>query len=393
MPRDPEKTLTEFIIEEHRRVPQATGDFTALLNQIRLACKRVAFAVGRGALGRVLGAAGTENVQGERQMKLDLLANELFLRTTEFGGHLAGMVSEELAEPYSIPPAYPRGKYLLVFDPLDGSSNIDVNVSVGSIFSVLRAPDPEAGAAAGAQSPAPGSHLPAPPAGTAPPSAGSPSDVNEPKPEHFLQPGTKQLCAGYAIYGPTTMLVLTLGRGVHGFTLDRGFGEFMLTHPDLRIPEETREFAINASNERFWEPPVKRYVAECVAGRSGPRGADFNMRWIASLVAEVHRILVRGGLFMYPKDSKDPAKPGRLRLLYEANPMAMIVEAAGGAASTGRGRVLELEPRELHQRVPLILGSRAEVERIERYHREHELGMDQPFSSPLFHERSLFLQT
>jgi fructose-1,6-bisphosphatase len=358
MPRDPEKTLTEFIMQEQRRFPQATGDFTALLNHIRLACKRIGFMVGRGALGRVLGAAGTENAQGERQMKLDVIANDLFIRTTEFGGHLAGMVSEEMAEPYSIPPAYPRGRYLLVFDPLDGSSNVDVNVSVGSIFSVLRCPE----------------------------------DVNEPKPEHFLQPGTKQLCAGYAIYGPTTMLVLTLGRGVHGFTLDRGFGEFILTHPDLRIPEETREFAINVSNERFWEAPVKRYVAECVAGRSGPRGADFNMRWIASLVAEVHRILVRGGLFMYPKDAKDPAKPGRLRLLYEANPMAMIVEAAGGAASTGRGRVLEVEPRELHQRVPLILGSRAEVERIERYHREHELGIDQPFSSPLFHERSLLLQ-
>jgi fructose-1,6-bisphosphatase I/sedoheptulose-1,7-bisphosphatase/fructose-1,6-bisphosphatase I len=314
--------------------------------------------VGRGALDGTLGDAGATNVQGERQAKLDVGANEVFLRTLEYGGHLAGMVSEELAEPYPIPDAFPRGRYLLAFDPLDGSSNIDVNVSVGSIFSVLRAP----------------------------------AGVDRPQASDFLQPGTQQVCAGYAIYGPTTMLVLTLGRGTHGFTLDRGFGEFILTHPDLRIPEDTREFAINASNERFWEPPVKRYVVECVAGRAGPRGADFNMRWIASLVAEVHRILVRGGLFMYPKDTKDPAKPGRLRLLYEANPMAMLVEQAGGAASTGRGRILEVAPEGLHQRAPVILGSKDEVERIERYHGEHARGVDQPYTSPLFNERSLFVQ-
>ena len=355
-----EKALTEWIMEEHRRFPKATGDFTALLNHIRLACKRISFLVGRGALGgRIPGAAPAEgqiNVQGEVQTGLDVAANDLFIRTSEFGGHLAGMASEEMAEPYIIPAAYPRGKYLLVFDPLDGSSNVDVNVSVGSIFSVLRAP---AGGAA-------------------------------PRSEDFLQPGTQQVCAGYAIYGPTTMLVLTVGRGTHGFTLDREFGEFILTHPDMQIPAETREFAINASNERFWEPPVRRYVAECVAGRSGPRGVDFNMRWIASLVAEVHRILVRGGLFMYPRDTKDLSKPGRLRLLYEASPMAMIVEQAGGAASIGRGRLLEVQPTDLHQRVPVILGSKDEVERIERYHREHDAGFDEPFSSPLFKERSLF---
>jgi fructose-1,6-bisphosphatase len=206
----------------------------------------------------------------------------------------------------------------------------------------------------------------------------------------FLQPGSAQLCAGYAIYGPTTMLVLTLGRGVHAFTLDRGFGEFILTHSNLRIPEETSEFAINASNERFWEPPVRRYVAECLAGRGGPREKDFNMRWIASLVAEVHRILMRGGLFMYPRDSKDPAREGRLRLLYEGNPMAMIIEQAGGAASTGHQRILDLTPRELHQRVPVLLGAKAEVERVVRYHAEHAAGLDRPFTSPLFNERSLF---
>jgi fructose-1,6-bisphosphatase len=350
------RTITEFMMEEQRRFPAATGDFTAVLNHMRLACKRISFIVGRGALGSAHGSAESINVQGEAQMKLDVIANDIFLRTSEFGGQLAGMVSEELEEPHQIPAEYPLGKYLLVFDPLDGSSNIDINAPVGSIFSVLKAPN-----------------------GSSPPVVAD-----------FLQPGTQQLCAGYAIYGATTMLVLTLGRGVHGFTLDRGFGEFILTHPNMTIPEETSEFAINASNERFWEPPVRRYVLECLAGRGGVRGKDFNMRWIASLVAEVHRILIRGGLFMYPKDTKEPSKPGRLRLLYEANPMAMIVEQAGGSASWGRGRVLDLTPTDLHQRVPLILGCKSEVERVELYHREHDQGLDKIYSSPLFNERSLF---
>jgi len=356
MPR--ETTLTEFILTEQRRFPRATGEFTALLNYMRLACKRISWIVGRGALdgGGGAGLSGAVNVQGEAQAKLDAIANDVVIRTSEVGGHLAAMVSEEMEAPYAIPAPHPRGRYLLAFDPLDGSSNIDVNVSVGSIFSVLALPE----------------------------------GVDVARPGDFLQPGAQQLAAAYAIYGPTTMLVLTVGRGAHGFTLDRGFGEFILTHPDLRIPEETGEFAINASNRRFWEPPVERYVAECLAGRSGPRGRDFNMRWIASLVAEVHRILMRGGVFLYPKDMKDPDKPGRLRLLYEANPMAMIVEQAGGRASTGRTRLLDVEPTGLHQRVPVVLGSRAEVERIERYHGEHEEGIDRPFSSPLFNERSLF---
>ncbi|MHB8720042.1 MAG: class 1 fructose-bisphosphatase [Steroidobacteraceae bacterium] len=354
-----EKTITEFMIEEQRRFPHATGDFTALLNHVRLACKRISFIVGRGALAEAHGSAQVANIQGETQMKLDVMSNDIILRTCEFGGHLAGMVSEELAEPYQIPPEYPLGKYLLAFDPLDGSSNIDINAPVGSIFSVLQAP----------------------------------RGVQVPRVDDFLQPGSRQLCAGYAIYGATTMLVLTVGRGVHGFTLDRGFGEFILTHPKMTIPGESQEFAINASNQRFWEPPVRRYVGECLAGRGGVRGKDFNMRWIASLVAEVHRILIRGGLFMYPKDNKDPGKSGRLRLLYEANPMAMLIEQAGGAASTGRMRIADLVPGELHQRVPLILGCKAEVERIERYHAEHEQGLDCIYSSPLFKERSLFIQS
>ena len=349
-----DQTLTEFIIAEQRKAPGATGGFTALLNDVRLACKRISYLVGKGALAGVLGAAGSDNSQGERQMRLDVLADDIFRRTNEWGGTLAAMLSEEAEAPYAIPAEHPKGRYLLAFDPLDGSSGIDANVPVGSIFSVLRAP----------------------PLGTEGPADGA-----------FLQRGTEQVCAGYAIYGPTTMLVLTLGRGTHGFTLDREIGEFMLTHRDLRIPEETSEFAINASNARFWEPAVKRYVDECLAGRSGPRGRDFNMRWIASLVAEAHRILVRGGVFLYPCDERDAYRKGRLRLLYEANPIAMLIEQAGGAASTGVQRVLEVEPRGLHDRAGLVFGSRDEVERIERYHRESN---EREYDAPLFGARGLF---
>ncbi len=346
-------TLTRFLIEEQRRYPAATGGFTALVNDVRLACKRIATVIGRGALEETLGAAGSTNVQGEEQMKLDVLANDVFVRTNEWGGQLAGMLSEEMTDPYLIPGEYPRGRYLLLFDPLDGSSNIDVNVSVGSIFSVLRCPE----------------------------------GVSEPVESDFLQPGTRQVCAGYAIYGPATMLVLTTGRGVNGFTLDREIGEFMLTHPDLRIDPDTSEFAINASNSRYWEPAIKRYVKECLAGRSGPRGRDFNMRWIASLVAETHRILMRGGVFMYPRDRKDLTRAGRLRLLYEANPIGLLIEQAGGRASTGQQPILEVEPQSAHQRIGFVFGARHEVERIERYHRDHN---EFEFEAPLFGTRGLF---
>lgn len=329
-------TLTQFIIEEQRHIRGASGDFTSLLNDVATACKVIATAVNKGALAGILGSAGSENVQGETQKKLDVIANDILLRSNEWAGHLAAMASEEMEDIYPIPARHPRGKYLLVFDPLDGSSNIDVNISVGTIFSILRRPE-----ATGAS-----------------------------RVEDFLQPGVRQVCAGYAIYGPSAMLVLTTGHGVNGFTLDRDVGEYLLTHPDMTIPADTREFAINTSNERFWEPPVRRYVDECLAGAAGPRGANFNMRWVASMVAEVHRILIRGGVFMYPKDTKDPARPGRLRLMYEANPMSFIVEQAGGSSSTGRARIMEIAPAELHQRVPVILGSKNEVERVVAYHRE-----------------------
>ena len=361
-------TLTQFLIEERRRHPDAQGGLNALLLDVALACKAIARQVALGALGGVLGqhpsAAGQAsiNIQGETQQKLDVLSNELFIRHTEWGGNLAGLASEELDAPSPIPAHYPRGGYLLVFDPLDGSSNIDVNVSVGSIFSILRAPEDAY------QSQRPLAEA------------------------DFLQAGSQQVAAGYALYGPSTMLVLSVGTGVHGFTLDPNLGEFILTHPSIRVPEDTQEFAINASNSRFWEPPVKRYVDECLAGRTGARGKDFKMRWIASMVAEAHRILMRGGVFMYPRDSKDPSKPGRLRLLYEANPIGFLMEQAGGRASTGHQPMLGIAPSSLHQRIALIFGSKNEVERIERYHREPPL-QAQPYpedNTPLFQVRSLF---
>ena len=330
------KNLMQFIIEEQRLVG-ASGNFTGLLSDIIMACKQIAHSVHKGELIGVLGSAGSENVQGETQKKLDVITNDIFMRSTEWSGHLAGMASEEMEDVYPIPVRYPKGKYLLVFDPLDGSSNIDVNISVGTIFSILRCPD----------------------------------GVTNPIAADFLQPGTKQVCAGYALYGPATMLVITSGHGVNGFTLDSDIGEFILTHPQMTIPADTQEFAINTSNQRFWEAPVQRYVEECVKGKTpGGREKNFNMRWVASMVAEVHRILTRGGVFMYPFDTKEVGKAGKLRLMYEANPMSFIVEQAGGMSSTGRARIMDLRPEHLHQRVPVILGSRNEVERIVSYHIE-----------------------
>jgi fructose-1,6-bisphosphatase I/sedoheptulose-1,7-bisphosphatase len=349
-------TLAQFLIAERRSHPSARGDLNGLILDVALACKAISRRVALGALADALGAENRVNVQGEVQQKLDVISNELFVRANEWGGYLAGMASEEMDKPYLLPAEYPRGKYLLVFDPLDGSSNIDVNVSVGSIFSILRAPEPGV----------------------------------DPTVEDFLQAGSAQVCAGYAIYGPSTVLTLSVGTGVHEFTLDPALGEFILTRPSMRIPTSTAEFAINASNQRFWEPAVRRYVEECIAGRSGPRAKDFTMRWVASLVAEAHRVLVRGGVFLYPRDSRDRARPGRLRLLYEANPVAFLIEQAGGRASTGRGRILEVLPDSLHQRIPFIFGVAEEVDRLERYHVEHN---DRPDDSPLYGTRGLFRVT
>ncbi|MFS8979697.1 class 1 fructose-bisphosphatase [Cupriavidus necator] len=331
-------SLTRYLVEEQRKHNTIQPELRLLIEVVARACKAISNAVSKGALAGVLGSAGTGNVQGETQQKLDVIANEVLLDANEWGGHLAAMASEEMESFYEIPNRYPKGEYLLMFDPLDGSSNIDVNVSIGTIFSVLHMPKPG-------------------------------QTVTE---ADFMQPGTHQVAAGYAVYGPQTTLVLTVGNGVHMFTLDREAGSFVLTHSNVTIPDDTKEFAINMSNMRHWAPPVRRYIDECLAGEEGPRGKNFNMRWVASMVADVHRILTRGGVFMYPWDKREPEKPGKLRLMYEANPMAMLVEQAGGAATNGHQRIMDVVPEKLHQRVSVILGSKNEVERVTRYHQEAE---------------------
>ncbi len=329
-------SLTQYLVEEQRLHNSIPAELRLLIEVVARACKTISHAVSKGALGEVLGSAGSENVQGEVQKKLDVISNEMLLEANEWGGHLAAMASEEMEGIHPIPHRYPKGEYLLLFDPLDGSSNIDVNVSIGTIFSVLKAPE----------------------------------GMKAPAEKDFLQPGTKQVAAGYAVYGPQTVLVLTTGNGVNCFTLDREMGSWVLTQRAMQIPSETKEFAINASNSRHWHPPVKRYVDEMLAGETGPRAKNFNMRWIASMVADVHRILNRGGVFMYPADAREPDKAGKLRLMYEANPMALIVEQAGGAATNGKRRILDIQPQKLHERVAVFLGSRSEVERVTSYHAE-----------------------
>lgn len=327
-------SLTQHLIEEQRLNNSIPAELRLLIEVVARACKTISHAVGKGALGDVLGAADTQNVQGEIQKKLDIISNEILLQANEWGGHLAAMASEEMETIHPIPNRYPMGEYMLLFDPLDGSSNIDVNVSIGTIFSVLKAPE----------------------------------GMATPTEKDFLQPGTRQVAAGYAVYGPQTMLVLTTGNGVNCFTLDREMGSWVMTQRAIHIPADTAEYSINASNARHWYPAVTRYIKELEAGKTGPRGKNFNMRWIASMVADVHRILNRGGIFMYPADAREPDKPGKLRLMYEANPMAMIVEQAGGAATDGRTRILDIQPHALHQRVAVFLGSRNEVMRVTEYH-------------------------
>ncbi len=327
-------SLSRYLVEQQRDKGHIPADLRLLLEVVARACKSISHAVNKGALGGVLGSAESENVQGEVQKKLDIIANEVLLEANEWGGHLAAMASEEMDSIYLVPNRYPQGEYLLMFDPLDGSSNIDVNVSIGTIFSVLKKADESQG-------------------------------VTE---QDFLQPGKQQVAAGYCVYGPQTTLVLTVGDGVAMFTLDREQGSFVLTQENVQVPADTKEFAINMSNMRHWDEPVRRYIDECLQGKEGPRGKDFNMRWIASMVADVHRILTRGGVFMYPWDKREPHKPGKLRLLYEANPMSWLIEQAGGAATNGKTRILDLQPSQLHERVSVVLGSKNEVERVTQYH-------------------------
>ncbi len=327
-------SLTRYLVEEQRAKGHIPPELRLLLEVVARACKSISHAVNKGALGGVLGSAHTENIQGEVQKKLDIIANDVLIEANEWGGHLAAMASEEMDDIYAVPNRYPQGEYLLLFDPLDGSSNIDVNVSIGTIFSVLKK------------------------------NSNSPTVSKE----DFLQCGNEQVAAGYCVYGPQTTLVLTVGDGVAMFTLDREQGSFVLTQDHVQIPADTKEFAINMSNMRHWDAPVKRYIDECLLGKEGPRAKDFNMRWIASMVADVHRILTRGGVFMYPWDKREPNKPGKLRLMYEANPMSWIVEQAGGASTNGKTRIMDIQPKELHERVSVILGSKNEVERVTKYH-------------------------
>ncbi len=337
-------SLTRYLVEQQRADKRIPPQLRLLLEVVARACKSISHAVNKGALGgeaSVLGSASSKNVQGEVQKKLDIIANEVLIEANEWGGHLAAMASEEMDGIYTVPNRYPQGEYLLLFDPLDGSSNIDVNVSIGTIFSVLKKPDGEQG-----------TH-------------------QQVCAADFLQPGHSQVAAGYCIYGPQTTLVLTVGDGVAMFTLDREQGSFVLVEENLRIPPDTQEFAINMSNQRHWAPPITRYINECLQGEDGPRGKNFNMRWVASMVADVHRILMRGGIFMYPWDAREPGKPGKLRLMYEANPMGWLVEQAGGMATNGAQRILDIQPGQLHERVSVILGSKNEVERATAYHAQN----------------------
>ena len=338
----------------HDWLTTATPALAATIETLARSCARIAESAALGELAGTLGDIGQCNSQGEKQTRLDVYADECIAGALASCRHAAGWASEEHDEPSISERHAETGEYLVVFDPLDGSSNIDANISVGTIFSIL----------------------PHPFRGTSPGAAG------------FLQPGRRQVAAGYVIYGPACVMVLSCGNGVAAFTLDRRDGRWRLTRDAIQVPVQTREFAINASNQRFWEKPVQRYVSECLAGESGPRSKDFNMRWVASLVAEVHRILSRGGVFLYPRDTKTPYRPGRLRLMYEAAPVAWLMEQAGAGAVTGTRPLLDVVPDTLHQRVPVIVGSREEVDLIVRYHEDP----NENVSWQLFGSRSLFVR-
>ncbi|MDV7411859.1 class 1 fructose-bisphosphatase [Acinetobacter baumannii] len=319
-------TLSQFLQQEKGNL---TPELAQVIDTIAATCKTIDQALQKGALAGILGSTGNENVQGETQKKLDVISNDYLIDALKVHPHVGGLASEELDD---FTPAQENGEYLVLFDPLDGSSNIDINMCVGTIFSIL----PAKNAITQAQD--------------------------------FMQAGTQQVAAGYVLYGPSTMMALTVGNGVAFFTLDPETQTFLLTTENVQVSADTQEFAINASNQRHWEQPVKQYIEELLAGKTSIREKDFNMRWVACMVGDVHRILCRGGIFLYPYDLKDPKKAGRLRLMYEANPMSMLIEQAGGASTTGRVRILEIEPTELHQRVPVIIGSKNEVERVTSYH-------------------------
>lgn len=320
------RTLSQFLQQQSGNL---TPELAQVIETVGNTCKRIDQLLQKGALAGVLGSAQHENVQGEEQKKLDVISNDYLIDALKVHPHVGGLASEELDEFTS---AQENGQYLVLFDPLDGSSNIDINMCVGTIFSIL------------------------------------PAKKSVTQAEDFMQAGVNQVAAGYVLYGPSTMMALTVGAGVVFFTFDPEIQEFLLTSEAIQVAADTKEYAINASNQRHWEAPVQRYIDELLAGKTGPRAKDFNMRWVACMVGDIHRILCRSGIFMYPYDLKDPTKAGRLRLMYEANPMSMLMEQAGGASTTGRVRILEIEPTNLHQRVPVIIGSKNEVELVTSYH-------------------------
>ncbi|MFT4021315.1 MAG: class 1 fructose-bisphosphatase [Acinetobacter sp.] len=319
-------TLSDYLQQQKGNL---TPTLASVIDTIATSCKTIDQLLQQGDIAGILGSAENENVQGETQKKLDVISNQQLIDALQIHPHVGGLASEELDE---FTAGQENGEYLVLFDPLDGSSNIDINMCVGTIFSIL-------------------------------PAKNAVTQASD-----FLQAGTEQVAAGYVLYGPSTMFALTVGAGVVIFTYDTESKQFILTQQDVKIDTETQEYAINASNQRHWESPVKRYIAELLEGNTGIRAKDFNMRWVACMVGDIHRILCRGGIFMYPYDTKNPEKAGRLRLMYEANPMAMIIEQAGGAATTGRVRILDIQPSELHQRIPVILGAKAEVDLVTSYH-------------------------
>ena len=320
------RTLSQFL---QQKTGNLTPELAQVIETIANTCKTIDQALQKGALAGILGSAEHENVQGETQKKLDVISNDYLIDALKMHPHVGGLASEELDE---FTPAQDNGEFLVLFDPLDGSSNIDINMCVGTIFSILPAKNAKTQA------------------------------------EDFMQAGTAQVAAGYVLYGPSSMMALTVGAGTVFFTFDPETQEFLLTSEHIQVAADTKEYAINSSNQRHWEAPVQRYIDELLAGKTGPREKDFNMRWVACMVGDIHRILCRSGIFMYPYDTKDPKKAGRLRLMYEANPMSMLIEQAGGASTTGRVRILEIQPTELHQRVPVIIGSKNEVALVTSYH-------------------------
>ncbi len=332
MPENVGTTLSKFIVEQQMQHPGATGELSGLLSDLIICAKIISREVNKAGLVEILGLTGHRNVQGEEVMKLDTFANETVIKNMAYTGHLCAMASEEVAEPIPIPEGYPRGKYTLFFDPLDGSSNIDANATIGTIFSIHRCQSEKA------------------------------RDCGK----NLLQPGRIQACAGYFLYGSSTVLIYSTGDGVHSFTLDPSVGEFLLSKENIRIPESGKIYSVNEGNSNYWEPAVQRYVDYLKTPTADRK--PYSTRYIGSLVADFHRTLLYGGIFAYPADSKDPKKPsGKLRLLCEASPLAFICEQAGGAASTGREKILDIVPDSLHQRVPLFIGSEREVEWAEKF--------------------------